>query len=99
TGGWQSWVEINPAMAAEQDIGDGDLVWLVSPKGKIKVRAKIYPGTMPAVLNMAFGQGHHAYGRWAKDRGENPNDIIPSSFDPMRKLPVWGAARVRLIRA
>jgi molybdopterin-containing oxidoreductase family iron-sulfur binding subunit len=98
TGGWQSWVEINPATAAEHDIDEGDWVWLVSPKGKIKVKAKIYPGAMPAVLNMPFGQGHQSYGRWAEARGENPNDIIQSSFDPMRKLPVWGATRVRLVR-
>ena len=97
--GWESWVEINPDTAAEYGLGDGDWVWLESRKGRIKVKAKIYPGAMPHVLNMPFGQGHRAYGRWAQNRGQNPNDIIAGVYDSLRRLPVWGATRVRLVKA
>ena len=98
-GGWDSWVEINPEVAETHGIRDGDAVWLESPKGRIRARAVRYAGAMPGVLNMPLGQGHRAYGRWAKNRGQNPNDIIENHDDPLRGLPVLGGTRVRLWKA
>jgi anaerobic selenocysteine-containing dehydrogenase len=96
--GWQVWVEINPVTANHLHIKNGDWVWLESPKGKIKIKAKLYPGAMPQVLNMPFEQGHLGYGRWAKNRGVNPNSII-ENFDDFRGNPVWGKTWVRLFKA
>jgi anaerobic selenocysteine-containing dehydrogenase len=98
-GGWESWVEINPATAAEHGIAEGDPVWLESPRGRLRVRATLYPGAMPQVLSLPFGQGHRAYGRWARGRGVNPNDLMTVTEDPLSGLPLWGATRVRLQKA
>lgn len=94
--GWEGWIEIHPELAARHGVTEGDWVWLESPVGKIRVRAKLYPGLHPGVVNLPLGQGHTAYGRWAKNRGANPNDITTNHTDPMRGLPIWGQTRVRL---
>ncbi len=97
---WSNWVEINPEEAEELGIEDEDWVFLESPVGqRIKVRAKLYPGTMHGVVNMPHGQGHKAYGRWAKDRGENPNLIIANEYDSLTGAAAWSATRVRIKKA
>ncbi|RMF87313.1 MAG: hypothetical protein D6736_13075, partial [Nitrospinota bacterium] len=96
---WDSWVEINPETAHELGIADGDLVWVESPLGKILVQAKLYPGTMPEVVNIPFGQGHTAYGRWATDRGANPNRLIASTLEPLAGFPTWFGTRVKIYKA
>ncbi len=97
--GWEGWVEINSEWAARNGIAEGDWVWLESRAGRLRVRAKLYPGLLPGVVNMPLGQGHRAYGRWAENRGANPNDLVGKHTDPMRGLPVWGETRVRLMKA
>lgn len=96
---WEAWVEINPETAKALGIADGDWVWLESPVGKVKTRAKLYPGAMPNVVNMPFGQGHTAYGRWAKGRGVNPNEITAVGAEPLAGLPTWFGTRVRVYKA
>ena len=55
---WETWVEINPETAKRYGIADEDWVWVESPKGKMKVKAKLYKGAMPDVVNIPFGEGH-----------------------------------------
>lgn len=98
-GGWSSWVEINPETAATLGIEEMDWVVLTSKQGAIKSQARLFAGTRPDVLNMPYGQGHTAFGRWARNRGQNPNNILAPTADPMRGLPVWSGTRVRLTKA
>ena len=55
---WETWAEINPETAKSLGISDGDMVWVESPVGKMKVKARIYKGAMPGVVNIPFGSGH-----------------------------------------
>jgi anaerobic selenocysteine-containing dehydrogenase len=96
---WGNWVEINPETARELGIADGDLVWVESPLGRIQTRARLYPGAMPEVVNMPLGQGHTAYGRWAKGRGTNPKRIIGNEYDYLGGLAAWSSTRVRIYKA
>lgn len=97
-GGWDSWLEINPETAVEHGIEDGDPVWLESPWGRIRVTARFFPGTPPRELHMPYGWGHRAYGRWARKRGQNPNDILEQRIEPFGGLPAWAGTRVRLTK-
>jgi anaerobic selenocysteine-containing dehydrogenase len=97
--GWESWVEIHPQTAARHGIQDGDRVWLESPRGRMRSKARLFPGAQPHVLNMPYGRGHRAIGRWARGRGQNPNEMLVAAEDPTRGLPIWGTARVRLRKA
>ena len=69
---WGSWVEINPRTAASLGIADGDVIDVSSHHGSVRVPAVLYPAIRPEVIAMPYGQGHTAYGRYAKDRGANP---------------------------
>jgi anaerobic selenocysteine-containing dehydrogenase len=96
---WDSWVEINPEMAKEFGIADSDWVWVESPHGRLLTRAKLYAGTMPKVVNIPSGLGHWALGRWAKDRGINPNEIIGEDYDHLSGHRAWLGTRVKVYKA
>jgi len=96
---WDSWVEINPQAAEQHGIQDGAEVWLESPVGKLKARARLNPGAMPDVVNIPANLGHTAYGRWAKDIGVNPMLIVASEHDDLAGLGASGATRVRVYKA
>jgi anaerobic selenocysteine-containing dehydrogenase len=95
-GAWQPWAEIHPDVAREHGISDGDWVWLESPKGRCRLRAKLYEGAMPSVVNVPFEFGHSAYGRHAAGRGENINALIEDIEDLFKGVAIWGATKIRL---
>src|SRR3989338_8245032 len=96
---WDSWVEINPETAKRLGIKDGDWLFVESPFGKVKTRAKLYVGTMPGEVNIPLGQGHSAFGRWAKGRGVNPLDLIGEDYDQTSGLPALFTTRVKVYKA
>lgn len=93
-----SWVELNPRTAMQLGIREGDLLWVESPTGKIKVPAYLYPAIMPGVVAMPIGQGHSAYGRYAKGRGANPIQILAPLTDVKSGALAWAATRVRITK-
>jgi len=95
---WEPWLEINPQTAQQLGIAEDDWVWMESPLGRIKVRAKIFPGAMPNVVNIPLGFGHKAAGDWC-GRGENPYWIIGNELDDLTGCAALGATRVKLYRA
>ena len=73
---WQTWVELHPETAARLGVVDGDVVRVTSPHGAVEVPAKVYPGVRRDVAAVPIGQGHTAYGRYARGRGANVLDLI-----------------------
>ncbi len=96
---WGSWVEINPETAHHLGIADGDEVWVESPLGRIKTKARLYPGTRPEVVNMPFERGHIVGGRWAKGRGVNPNKIMAPRTGNLAGLASFTSTRVKVYKA
>jgi anaerobic selenocysteine-containing dehydrogenase len=92
-------VEINPETAKELGIADKDWVWIESPKGKIKARAKLYKGAMPDVVSIPLGEGHRSGGRWSKGLGENPYRFIGGDLDPLTGYPISDTCRVKIYKA
>jgi anaerobic selenocysteine-containing dehydrogenase len=97
--GWETWGEINPETGHRLGISDRDWVWVESPKGKIKVRAKLYKGAMPDVISIPLGEGHSSGGRWATGLGENPYRLVEDDLDPMTGYPISGSTRVKIYKA
>jgi anaerobic selenocysteine-containing dehydrogenase len=93
---WDSWVELNPETAHELGIHDGDLVRVESTQGSIELRARLWPGTPPEVVSVPLGQGHTAGGRWAENRGANPNELIAPLTDPLSGELATQSTRVRV---
>jgi hypothetical protein len=50
------------------------------------------------MVHIPFGQGHRAYGRWAKDRGSNPNDVIVSLDDTLKGFGVLAGPQVTITK-
>jgi anaerobic selenocysteine-containing dehydrogenase len=96
---WETWVEINPETAKRLEISDRDWVWVESPRGKIKVRARHYKGAMPEVVSIPLGEGHQSGGRWAAGLGKNPYDLLRNDLDPMTGYPISRSTRVKIYKA
>jgi anaerobic selenocysteine-containing dehydrogenase len=95
---WDSWVEINPETAKSMGIEDGDLIWVESKIGKLKAKARLFPGTDPKCIHIPYGQGHKAYGRWAKGRGINPNDLLVREYDYLGGFVSHYSTRVKVYK-
>jgi anaerobic selenocysteine-containing dehydrogenase len=91
-----TWVEMNPATAREMGLADGDLVRVTSGTGSIEVPVVTFPAIMPDVVAMPIGQGHHALGRYARNRGANPIEILAPETDSASGNLATSATRVAL---
>ncbi len=95
---WESWLEINPETAHELDVEDGDMVWVESALGRLRVRARYYAGARPGVVHMPLGYGHSEGSEWSR-AGVNPLSIIEENRDPVGGLPQAGRTHVRVYRS
>jgi len=80
---WHAWVEVHPETAARWQLANGDILLLTSPHGVVRAPAWITPGIRPDVLAIPTGQGHTAYGRYARDRSFNAFELLngePEAF-------------------
>lgn len=93
---WGTWVEINPKTAAQLGIAEGDLIAVESPYGQVQAPALLFPGARPDTINMPVGQGHEAYGRYARHRGANPIQILAPLTEPVSGALAWAATRVNV---
>jgi anaerobic selenocysteine-containing dehydrogenase len=96
---WEVAVEINPETAHKFGVKDGDEVWLESPVGRLRLRARLYQGIAPEVVHLPFGAGHGAGGRFAEAWGSNPNRLVGSEVDRLAGTPALFATRVRITKA
>ncbi len=86
---WEGWIEVHPKTAAGLGIKEEDWVWVESPKGRIKLRAKLYSGTLPDVVQIPLFGGE----------GPNPNDLIANEPDIFRGFGLLNTTPVRIRRA
>jgi anaerobic selenocysteine-containing dehydrogenase len=93
---WGSWVEVNSATAKNLGIQQGDLVRVISPFGSLEAPVVLLPGIHPEVVAMPLGQGHSSYGRYAKNRGVNPLELLAPALDGVTGTLASGATRVRI---
>ncbi len=74
---WHGWVELHPETAAKWQVQDGDILRLDTASGSVRAAAWITPVVRPDVIAVPTGQGHAAYGRYAKDRSFNAFALLP----------------------
>lgn len=46
----RNYLYLNPRTAAEHGVADGDWIWLVAPRGRIRVQARNHAGTAPGTV-------------------------------------------------
>ncbi|WP_373499290.1 molybdopterin dinucleotide binding domain-containing protein [Desulfococcus sp.] len=88
---WQTPVWIHPDTMAGKGIPAGELVDIESAWGKVTAPAYPYDGIRPDVVVMTTGQGHEAFGRYAKGNGANPFRLLPAETDPVSGGPAFRA--------
>lgn len=96
TARWQTWVELNPIVAAHFGLENNDIVKVISPQGEVEAAVVVFPGIRPDVIGIPIGRGHSDYGRYAAGRGRNPLDLLAPVTDLDTGALAWGATRVRL---
>ena len=92
-------VEIAPETAQALDITDGDWVWIETPRGRVRQRAKLSPALHPQVVNAErwwyperAGEDPELYGIWESNINAYTED------DPALCDPAYGAWPFRLGR-
>ena len=93
---WQTWVEINPKTALDLGLKDDDVVRVISPAGEVEAIVYLYHGVPWDVVAMPVGRGHQNYGRFAKDFGSNPIQLLVPAVNEETGALAWGATRVKL---
>ena len=73
---WHGWVEVHPDTAARWGLATGDFLLLKSAFGAVKAPVWITASVRPDLLAVPMGQGHAAYGRYAKDRSFNAFELL-----------------------
>jgi len=97
--GWTNVAEVNRETAQALGFRDGDMVWVESPFNRIKVKARVIEGIHPGVVSISRGQGHYAYGKWAKGIGVNPNEIVGVDYDHLSGQAAFFNTRVKIYKA
>jgi anaerobic selenocysteine-containing dehydrogenase/Fe-S-cluster-containing dehydrogenase component len=73
---WDNWAEIHSLTAQKLGIAQEQVVELRTEHGVISAPALLSNRVHPGVIAVPLGQGHRSYGRYAKDRGSNPWEVI-----------------------
>jgi anaerobic selenocysteine-containing dehydrogenase len=94
-------VQIHPDTARKYGIEDGDWAWIESPRGRIKQKARLFPGIHPGVV-MATANCFYPEepGPLHGLTRSNPNMLTSNNhFDPMYGSPDLTALLCRVSRA
>jgi len=91
---WQSWVEIHPMTAKQMGVKEGEHLTVKTAAGEITAPAYPYMGVRPDTVAVALGQGHTAYGRFAKNVGVNAYQLVANSWDSAGNLAIGARATV-----
>ncbi len=89
---WQSTALIHPDTAAAHQLTEGDIIQIHTPHGSIDAPVYPYAGILTGCAAIAMGQGHSAFGRYAKQQGTNPIPALPQTPDTGSGAPGFIAA-------
>jgi ferredoxin-nitrate reductase len=92
----EMWVELAPGDAEQLGIGEGDLVRVESPRGRLEARTRV-TGQREGVVFAPFHYGYWDDG--AAEPGERPraaNELTITAWDPVSKQPLVKLAAVRI---
>ncbi len=95
---WTQPITLSPEMAPPETV-DGDMLTLTSPFGSLTLPCRLDKRMVEGIVVVPMGGGHKAMGRWAKDFGANPMNLVASGPAPDSGADVMCNARVRVARA
>ena len=84
---WQTPVLVHPKTLRERQLSQGEVIQIQSKGRKLEAPVVATECVRPGVLVMNLGQGHTAYGRYAKDMGINPTRLLPPDLEHVSGAP------------
>jgi molybdopterin-containing oxidoreductase family iron-sulfur binding subunit len=93
---WQTPVLVHPKTLAKRDLQQGDLVEIESRWGHLQAPIYQTEGVRSGVAVISLGQGHSAYGRYARGTGLNPIALLPHEVESSSGAPFFTAGPVAL---
>jgi molybdopterin-containing oxidoreductase family iron-sulfur binding subunit len=96
---WGAWAEIHPNTAKKFGLKQGDAVILRTDDGEAHVPAYVTEHVHEGLVAVPLGQGHTAYGRYAKASGDgSAYSLLPKTLATgVGALPLSGSA-VKVVR-
>ncbi|MGD8366162.1 MAG: 4Fe-4S dicluster domain-containing protein [Desulfobacterales bacterium] len=85
---WQTPVLVHPDRMRAAGLTQGQIVRIQSRQGNLEAIAYESEAVRPNLLLMSLGQGHTAMGRYARNVGENPLQLLPPETDPRHGGPL-----------
>jgi molybdopterin-containing oxidoreductase family iron-sulfur binding subunit len=79
---WQTPIILNPKTAGAKGINQEDIIELQTEFGKLEATVYVSELVNPGLAVMSIGQGHKSYGRYAKDAGVNPLQLLSANVHP-----------------
>jgi len=79
---WQTPVFLHPKTAGARGVKQEDIIELQTEFGKLKAAVYVSELVIPGLAAISIGQGHSAYGRYAKNDGINPLTLLSSGINP-----------------
>ncbi len=79
---WQTPVIIHPDTARQKGMAQQDIIQIQSESGSLEAPVYVSELVSRAVMVMPIGQGHTSYGRYAKETGLNPVNLLTAKADP-----------------
>jgi len=93
---WQTPLMVHPAVMQSKGWKAGDQVVLESGAGSLTAPVYGYSGLHPDASAMAIGQGHSAFGRYARGQGLNPLNLLTATVDNASGGPVYTVPLARM---
>jgi anaerobic selenocysteine-containing dehydrogenase/Fe-S-cluster-containing dehydrogenase component len=93
---WQTPVLMHPKTLAARGLKQGDIVQIESRWGQLQMPVYETVAVHAKAAVMSIGQGHSAYGRYARGRGLNPIELLSPELEPNSGGPFFAAGPVAL---
>jgi predicted molibdopterin-dependent oxidoreductase YjgC len=93
------WAEINRDDATDRGISDGDLVDVVSPRGRIRAAARltdIRSGVVFVPFHYGYWDTDHPAGPDGDSPGRAANELTITDWDPVSKQPLFKTSACRI---
>jgi len=85
---WQTPVLVHPETLGQDRVSRGDAILIQSKWGRLEAPVYTTKGVRPGVLVMPLGQGHTAYGRYARTVGLNPISLFSPDLEHVSGSPL-----------
>src|SRR5215210_340966 len=92
-----AWVEIHPSDAERLDVGEGDMVRVESPRGRLEAKARI-SGIREGVIFAPFHYGYFDQPEGPDGHPRAANELTITEWDPASKQPLYKVGAVRVTK-